>query len=576
MPTVTIDGQVFTYEGKPKLLQFCLDIGAELPHFCYHPAMTIPANCRQCLVEIGTPVIDRETKQPKRDENGDPVIQFFPKLMTSCSVDITDGMVVKTHRSSDTVERAQKDNLEFLLINHPLDCPICDQAGHCPLQIQAYKYGPEGSRFEFRKVHKPKRVKLGPHVMLDAERCINCTRCTRFTAEISESHQLTIIQRGVRNYPMTPPGVTFDDPYSMNVIDICPVGALTSIDFRFQARAWEVSQTPSITVTNAKGSNCVYWVRDNLVLKVVARQNMEVNEYWLPDEDRLGYRMFNENRPEGPQIRTGGVLAGAAWEQAYARAAEILKSASGSEILFLGSAYATVEDNYLLQRLAEAVGAAVAGFIPHETPGAGDGWLVTDDKTPNAEGCRRLGLEPVDAAALRERMRTGAFKVLYVLEDDPVASGLFAASDLDGVQVVLHPYHTTNQTLPYADVSLPAAMVVETVGTYVNLDGHAQRVRPAKTIRGVNRTLMMEMGQSRQDRHGTPFDRWHNESHQIDCKPGWETLPLVADLLGHDLKHRGPKFIMQEIAEAHPAFEGATYAAMGLLGVRLSEVAEPA
>ncbi len=167
--------------------------------------------------------------------------------------------------------------MEFLLINHPLDCPICDQAGHCPLQIQAYKYGPEGSRFEFRKVHKPKRVELGPRVTLDAERCINCTRCTRFTSEISQSNQLTIISRGVTNYPMTPPGVTFDEPYSMNVIDICPVGALTSTDFRFKARAWECTQTPSITVVNGKGSNCEYWVRDNLVVNVSPRVNMEVN-----------------------------------------------------------------------------------------------------------------------------------------------------------------------------------------------------------------------------------------------------------------------------------------------------------
>ena len=247
MPQVTIDGQVYEFEGRPKLLQFCLDHGIELPHFCYHPAMSVPANCRQCLVDVGNPVRDRATGELQLDDDGRPVIRFFPKLQTSCSQDISDGMVVKTKRTSEKVERAQRDTLEFLLINHPLDCPICDQAGHCPLQIQAYKYGPEGSRFEFRKVHKPKKVKLGPRVVLDGERCINCTRCVRFTDEISKSHQLTIIERGVSNYPMTPPGVTFDEPYSMNVIDLCPVGALTSADFRFQARIWEMSSTPSIT-----------------------------------------------------------------------------------------------------------------------------------------------------------------------------------------------------------------------------------------------------------------------------------------------------------------------------------------
>lgn len=572
MPEVTIDGQVFEFEGRPKLLQFCLDHEVELPHFCYHPAMSIPANCRQCLVEVGTPVRDRVSGELKMDDEGNPIIQFFPKLQTSCSMDISDGMVVKTKRTSDLVTRANKDTLEFLLINHPLDCPICDQAGQCPLQIQAYKYGPEGSRFEFRKVHKPKKVKLGPRVILDGERCINCTRCVRFTSEISESHQLTIIERGVKNYPMTPPGVTFDEPYSMNVIDICPVGALTSADFRFQARIWEMSLTPSITTTNAKGSNCYYGVRDNLVLRVTPRQNMAVNEHWLADEDRLGYKTFNEDRPEGPQV-TG---ESASWDAAMRHAAGLLKDVKGREILFLGSAYATVEDNYLLARLAKALGADAPTYLPHVEPGAGDNWLITDDKTPNAQGCQRLGINPVDEALVRSKLEAGEIKAIYVLEDDPVASGLFSADDLKDVSVILHYYNTTNETLAVADVALPAATVVETIGTYVNEDGHAQRVRPAKAIRGVNRSLMMEMGRSRSDAHGTPFDRWHNESHLIDCQPSWATLPTVAQHLGHAMSYKGPKQIMEQVANDNEAFAGATYATMGLEGVRLQEVGEPA
>ncbi|MDX1548912.1 MAG: (2Fe-2S)-binding protein, partial [Rhodothermales bacterium] len=437
---------------------------------------------------------------------------------------------------------------------------------HCPLQIQAYKYGPEGSRFEFMKVHKPKRVRLGPRVVLDAERCINCTRCTRFTSEVSGSNQLTIIARGVKNYPMTPPGVDFDEPYSMNVCDICPVGALTQADARFQARQWEMSSTPSISVVNAKGSNCFYWVRDNLVQKVTARQNMAVNEYWLADEDRLGYERFNDDRPDGPTV--DGVLA--AWDDAYARAAALFEGVRGEEILFLGSAHATVEDNYLLMRLAEAVGGEVAGYLRHVEPGHGDGWLRTDDRTPNAQGCERLGLRAVDAALLRGRL--AEYRLVYVLEDDPVAAGLFSAEDLAGVPVILHYYNTTNQTLPVADVALPAAMVVETVGTYVSEDGHAQRVRPAKAIRGVNRMLSMVMGASRADQHGTPFDRWHNESHRINCWPSWVLLPGVARALGHDLAYKGPKQIMAEAAERMPALAGATYEAMGLQGVRLEDV----
>ena len=574
MPIVTIDGTTYEYEGEQKLLQFCLNQGIELPHFCYHPAMSIPANCRQCLVRVGMPKKDRETGEVELNEDGEAEIQYLPGLQASCTIDLADGMVVKTHRSSDEVREAQTDNLEFLLANHPLDCPICDQAGHCPLQIQAYKYGPEGSRFEFRKVHKPKRVKLGPRVTLDAERCINCTRCTRFTDEVSESGQLTITNRGVKNYPMTAPGEEFDDPYSMNTIDICPVGALTATDFRFKARIWEMSSTPSITTTNATGANCKYWVRDNQVLRITPRQNMEVNEYWLPDEDRLVYNKFNDNRPDGPHIRVDGTLKGARWEQAYAKAASLLGSTDPERMLFLGSAHATVEDNYLLTQLADAVGADAPRYIPHIEPGAGDDWLITDDKTPNAQGCERLGIQPVDEELLGSQIAKGQYELIYVLEDDPVASGLCAAEDLDEeVDVVLHYYNTTNETLPRATAALPAAMVVETVGTYVNQDGRAQRVRPAKEIQGVNRTLMMEMGTNREDEHGTPFDRWHNDENKINCKPSWELLPGVAEKLGSEMDYaKGPKQIMDEVQSTIDAFAGATYDAMGLKGVLLEDV----
>ncbi|PSQ88657.1 MAG: (2Fe-2S)-binding protein [Bacteroidetes bacterium QS_8_64_10] len=570
MPEITVDGETITFENEeePKLLQFCLDQGVELPHFCYHPALSIPANCRQCLVEVGTPARDRESGELERDEDGNVKINWMPELQTSCSISASDGMVVKTHRTSEKVRRGQKDNLEFLLANHPLDCPICDQAGHCPLQIQSYKYGPEGSRFEFRKIHKPKRVRLGPNVTLDAERCINCTRCTRFTEEISGSDQLTIIERGVRNYPLTAPGEEFDDPYSMNTIDICPVGALTSSDSRFQARAWEMSRTPSITTTNAKGSNCFYHVRDNLIMDVTPRPNDAVNKFWLADEDRLDYKRFNNDRPEGPQVRRKGTLQSASWEEVHEAAADLVREA-GEKVLFLGSARATVEDNYLLKRLADAVDADAPRFIPHTEPGHGDGWLRTDDRTPNRQGVERLGFRPVDEKMLRSQLDAGEYAAIYVLEDDPVASGLFEAEDLKDVPIALHHYNTTNETLPVANAALPAATVVETVGTYVSEDGHAQRVRPAKEIKGTSRILTQAMGAARQDTHGTPFDKWHNDQNRVDCRPGWVSLPAVAEALDRDLSHEGPKQVMGEVAGNVDAFDGATYDAMGLAGVRL-------
>jgi NADH-quinone oxidoreductase subunit G len=576
MPVAFIDNQEVEFESGDLVLQHCLDRGVEIPHFCYHPALSVPANCRQCLVRVGTPAKNRQTGEIERDEHGAPVINFMPKLMPSCAVELTDGMVVQTQLSNDDVQDGQIANLELLLINHPLDCPICDQAGQCPLQIQAYKYGPEGSRFEFEKVHKPKRVQLGPNVVLDAERCINCTRCTRFTSEVTESNQLTIQNRGDKNYPMTAPGVEFDDPYSMNVCDICPVGALTEDYFRFRARVWEMSKTPGISDFGSKGINVDYWVKDNLVLRITPRQNLDVNEYWMPDAARLIYNTYNENRPDGPQLlfRDGG-FGPASWEQAYDAATYLLKEAEGSDVFFLGSAYATVEDNYLLMKLAEAVGAPAPQYIPHVDVGAGDDWLATDDQAPNAAGCERLGLRPVDADLLRTRLQSGEIKVLYVMEDDPVAAGVLSEADLDGVQVILHHYHVTNETLPYTNVALPAAMTVETIGTYVNADGRAQRIRPAKAIRGVHRPLMMEMGVSRLDQQGTPFDRWYNEGHKIDCQPGWAALPEIARRLGHDFTYAGPAAVMDEIA-GQDAFAGATYKAMGDLGVQLEDVGQAA
>jgi len=348
----------------------------------------------------------------------------------------------------------------------------------------------------------------------------------------------------------------------MNVIDICPVGALTSTDFRFQARVWEMSSTPSITSTNAKGSNCYYWVKDNRIMKITARTNMDVNRFWLADEDRLDYHRFNDDRLSGARISG----ADAAWSIAYDQAAELIQATSPEKIFFLGSADACVEDNYLLARLAQSVGAKTPSYIEHIEPGARDEWLVTDDKTPNREGCERLGFRAVDRDDFASLLQSGSLKLLYVLDDDPVASGLCTADDLAGVAVILHASSSKNQTLAAADVVLPSATIVETIGTYVNIDGRAQRSRPAKAIRGVNRTLMMEVGQSRADRHGTPFDRWYNEDNLVDCQPGWVSLPAIAEKLGTSLSFSGPKAIMLEVSGAFAAFSGVTYEAMGAFG----------
>jgi len=366
MPEVTIDGKRFDYEGDHTLLQFILDQGLEVPFFCYHPSMSAPANCRQCMVKVGQPVMDRETGEYELDEEGNRVIRWFPKLQTSCNIQVADGMVVHTQETDELVTRAQEDTLEFILANHPLDCPICDQAGECPLQIQTYKYGPEGSRFEVKKVHKPKRVQLGPRVILDAERCINCTRCVRFTDEISRSKQLTITSRGDKNYPVAAPGREFDDPYSLNTVDICPVGALTSADFRFKARVWEMNQTPSIDITNGKGCNIDLWTRDNVILRITPRHNEAVNDYWMPDVGREAYRIFNENRVSRPSQKLDDGHVKSSWKNAIETFAEQIERTDKNDILFVGSAHASVEENYVLMTLSNLLaGTTPVLYTPH-------------------------------------------------------------------------------------------------------------------------------------------------------------------------------------------------------------------
>ncbi|MGH2567830.1 MAG: 2Fe-2S iron-sulfur cluster-binding protein, partial [Bacteroidota bacterium] len=217
MAKITIDGKTYDVDPKLSVIQAAAENGIEIPHFCWHPKLSVAGNCRMCLVEI----------------------EKMPKLAIACATQVSDGMVVKTQ--SERTINAREAVMEFLLINHPLDCPICDEAGECKLQDYAYKYSVGNSRFEHDKVHKPKRVELGPHVLLDVERCIMCSRCVRFSDEIAKQPVLTFTQRGDHVVLTTFPDTRLDNAYSMNVIELCPVGALTSRDFRFKSRVWEMS-----------------------------------------------------------------------------------------------------------------------------------------------------------------------------------------------------------------------------------------------------------------------------------------------------------------------------------------------
>lgn len=559
MPEIFIDGQRYEFEGEHKVLQFIQDLGKEVPFFCYHPSMSIPANCRQCLVKAGQYVKDKETGEYQTDENGEREIRWFPKLQTSCNLGVSDGMVILTQETDADVVRAQKDNLEFILINHPLDCPICDQAGECPLQIQTYKYGPEGSRFEVKKVHKPKRVELGPRVTLDAERCINCTRCTRFTQEISKTHQLTITSRGDKNYPATAPGNTFDDPYSLNTVDICPVGALTSSDFRFRARVWEMNQTPSIDITNGKGCNIDLWTRDNLVLRVTPRFNEHVNDHWMPDAGRDAYKLFNENRISRPLQKLDGEQILSSWNNAIATLNEQLDENDKSEILFMGSPHVSVEENYTLSKLANLLGTGRPVFATHIEKGKDDGFLITDDMAPNTNGCRLLGFKETDNNSLKKLVKKAG--ILVFVNDHFVDRGVLSSEDLENTFVVMFATNHS-ETTKLADLVIPITTAAEHSASYINVDGRIQRTTRAKETKYTNRRIDLEMSEGRLDRYGTNFDNWYNEENKVDCLPLWTVITKLAEESGLDIDLQDGRSIMNEISENVPGFKNVSYTAM--------------
>src|SRR6266404_5100988 len=283
--------------GRPlptTMIQACAVANVDVPHYCYHPKLPVAGNCRMCLVEFGTPALGPDRK-PILNPDGTTRISKSPRPAIACATPISPGMEIYTN--TPAVKQMREGVLEFLLINHPLDCPICDQAGECKLQEYSVDYGKSESRFVEPKVHKPKRVELGPRIVLDDERCILCTRCIRFTKDIVGDDALGIVSRGSHSTLTAYPGKKFDNNYTLNTVDICPVGALTSKDFRFKMRVWFLKETKSLCTSCATGCNIVIGSREDKVHRYEPRQNDAVNSCWMCDYGRLNYKWIgSENR----------------------------------------------------------------------------------------------------------------------------------------------------------------------------------------------------------------------------------------------------------------------------------------
>jgi len=555
MPKFLLDGKEIEFTHGQTIIEAAKASGITIPHFCWHPKLSVSGNCRVCLVEI----------------------EKMPKLAIACSTIAAEGMVVQS--MSDKAVSARNAVMEFLLINHPLDCPICDEAGECKLQDYAYLHSNGESRFTEEKVHKPKRVPLGPLVMFDAERCISCSRCIRFCEEIAKDPELTFVKRGDKVTIVTYPGEELDNPYSMNVTDICPVGALTSRDFRFKARVWDMSSTKSICVGCARGCNTEIWVRNNEVLRLTPRYNEEVNEYWMCDHGRVNtYKYINDStRVDGPYLRDDGKLTKVGWDEILASAVPTLKQYTKDEIAFIASPYATCEDNYIFAKFAKSiVGSKHLDFMRHEDPSFSDDLLRRNDITPNSKGAELAGAVPgkegLDFEGIINAIKSGRIKVLYILEDDIVS----ARPELEDVLKKLHLVivHSTNfnKTTELADYVFPAATYAEKNGVMVNFLGRAQRIKPAAATLELDRSLD-SMSLSRLDKFGTQYDAWA-KGNKKDTRSTWKIVQMLMQLFGHKLKFNTAEEVFLDMAKTNESFRGLNYEIIGDSGTQLLKEAQ--
>jgi NADH-quinone oxidoreductase subunit G len=553
MVKITIDGKQYEVDQNTTIIQAARRNGIKIPHFCWHPELSVSGNCRVCLVEV----------------------EKTPKLVIACATQVAEGMVV--HTNSERVIKARNAVLEFILINHPLDCPICDEAGECKLQDYAYKYSVGESRFEFEKVRKPKRVSLGPNVMLDVERCIMCSRCIRFCDEIAKKPQLVFTKRGDHVELTTYPGVQLDNPYSMNVVDICPVGALTSRSFRFRARVWDMSSTDSICVGCSRGCNTQIWVRNNEIMRLTPRFNADVNNYWMCDHGRLNtFKHVNAvTRIKAPKVRKDGILEEVGWEEAISKVASEIKSYKKHEIAAIGSAFGTNEDNFMLVKLMNYLGIKRVHCLTHRKPGDGDDILIQEDKTPNYRGVKEVGAAQDSAemnlALLIEMLQAGKIKFLYVLDDD-IASDPVMADAISKIECLIVHASIENETTKRADVVLACSTYAERNGTMINFQGRVQRIRTAVTTLEKDRALD-GLAMSRLDRFGAHNDRW-TKGMQCDSRASWRITCGIANALGAKWRYSLAEDVFQEISAAIPAFKGLSYAKIGTNGVNISQKKE--
>jgi NADH-quinone oxidoreductase subunit G len=456
---VTIDGQPVAVPKGTTIIEAAKQAGILVPHYCYHPSLPSPALCRMCLVEV----------------------EKAPKLMPACVTAVTEGQVVRV--DSPVARKAREGVLELLLINHPLDCPICDQAGECELQDYVFQEGRAGTRYaDYPKRYNPVE-EFGPDVLYVPNRCILCTRCVRFMEDVARAPVLNVSERGDRAYIGIDPAQRLDHPWAGNVVDLCPVGSLISKDFLHKARAWELDKTASLCTGCSQGCNIMIESRDNTVVRIRPRPNLDLNRHFICDVGRMHYRWMNRgDRIEAPLVREGGRHVAADWDRSIDRMVELLRG-SGSTVL-LASGGASVESLGMLRRLGEGLPVTAALRVPlaeSEAPLAGvPGLALRRERAPNGEGGRLLGYS-LDWKGALEAAAAADLVILLDVELDEAELARLARARIVVVGTV------ERMALPGAQLVLPITNVAEESGTFVNRDGRVQRYQQARSAPGMAR-----------------------------------------------------------------------------------------
>jgi NADH-quinone oxidoreductase subunit G len=533
---LTIDGQKIQAPKGTLIIEAAKSAGIKIPHYCYHPGLSVVGSCRMCLVEI----------------------EKIPKLQPSCATPVGEGMVVRT-KTPETL-RNRRFVLEFLLANHPLDCPVCDQAGECELQNYYMEHGLYDARYDENKTKRKKAVPIGPHVVLDQERCILCTRCVRFTREISKTSELGVMDRGHRSEIDVFPGFELNNPYSGNVVDICPVGALTDRDFRFKCRVWFLGSAVSICPGCSRGCNIEIHFNERFnpryhsqrVLRLKPRFNEAVNGHWICDEGRYSYPSIDApNRLRIPRVKQDGGYKEISWQEAIQSVAASIKQALAKDgpkgIALLVSPQQSNEELFRAHRIfRDQLGVEnIVRQVPDHTQVYSDDFLITADKNPNTQGVSLLYAAGLECEELLQACSAGRIRLLYIFQHD-LARGFDPArirEALGKVDCVVFQGSWDQLTAALADVQLPSAVYAEKEGTFTNVQGRVQRFHAA----------VPPIGQS---------------------LPDLEILSRLAAELGVSISGASAEEVFREIGKSIDAFAGITWQTAGKSGQLLKQESE--